>query len=204
MMTAPITAPAEMAFLRAVEVMPDEQGGQPAGGGQPPPVPGDRIGEGTSPPGRPQEGFHPEENAPLRQLMNPNPPCCRPEDSIVSLLKTVNDADLATLPVVDEEGILRGLITKGSLVSTLSQQFITEKEGSAHERILSVCKRKPRPDPGAALPAPPAYRHRRGGGHRRGRPPGHPHQPLPPAEPNQSSASPMWSRPSPAWPFWAL
>ena len=128
MMTAPITAPAEMAFLRAVEVMRMNKVDSLL-------VVDSRhrfLGIVSVKELRrraAQEGFHPEENAPLRQLMNPNPPCCRPEDSIVSLLKTVNDADLATLPVVDEEGILRGLITKGSLVSTLSQQFITDEGG---------------------------------------------------------------------------
>ena len=128
MMTAPITAPAEMAFLRAVEVMRMNKVDSLL-------VVDSRhrfLGIVSVKELRrraAQEGFHPEENAPLRQLMNPNPPCCRPEDSIVSLLKTVNDADLATLPGVDEEGILRGLITKGSLVSTLSQQFITDEGG---------------------------------------------------------------------------
>ena len=46
-----------------------------------------------------------------------------PENSIIDVLKEVNENKLSILPVVDENGILRGIITKTSLVTTLSQQF---------------------------------------------------------------------------------
>ena len=46
-----------------------------------------------------------------------------PENSIIDVLKEVNENKLSSLPVVDENGILRGIITKTSLVTTLSQQF---------------------------------------------------------------------------------
>ncbi len=51
----------------------------------------------------------------------------KPEDSIVSLLKVIDDNKIATLPVTDENGILKGLITRSSLITSLSQQFL-EKE----------------------------------------------------------------------------
>ena len=127
MLTAPITAPAEMGFLRAAEVMRMNKVDSLL-------VVDSRhrflgIVSMKELRRRADQGLATEENTPLRQLMNPNPPCCRPEDSIVSLMKTVNRADLSTLPVVDQEGVLRGLITKGSLVSTLSQQFTAEEGG---------------------------------------------------------------------------
>ena len=51
----------------------------------------------------------------------------KPDDSIVSLLKVIDDNKIATLPVTDENGILKGLITRSSLITSLSQQFL-EKE----------------------------------------------------------------------------
>lgn len=50
------------------------------------------------------------------------------EDNIVDLLKIATDNLLSTIPVVDEANVLVGIITDGSLVSTLSRQFIEEKE----------------------------------------------------------------------------
>lgn len=40
---------------------------------------------------------------------------------IVDILKDVNEKNLSSLPVIDSNGILKGLITKTSLVTTLSQ-----------------------------------------------------------------------------------
>ena len=49
-----------------------------------------------------------------------------PNKSIVDILKEVTEKNLSSLPVIDEKGILKGLITKSSLVTTLSQQFEVE------------------------------------------------------------------------------
>lgn len=46
-----------------------------------------------------------------------------PEKSILDVLKEVNNHNISTLPVIDQDGILQGIITKSSLVTTLSQQF---------------------------------------------------------------------------------
>ncbi|MDO4589514.1 MAG: ABC transporter ATP-binding protein [Fusobacterium sp.] len=46
-----------------------------------------------------------------------------PNKSIVDILKEITEKKLSSLPVIDEKGILNGLITKSSLVTTLSQQF---------------------------------------------------------------------------------
>lgn len=51
-----------------------------------------------------------------------------PDKSIVDIIKEVTEKNLSSLPVIDENGTLRGLITKTSLVTTLSQQFETETD----------------------------------------------------------------------------
>lgn len=49
-----------------------------------------------------------------------------PEDTIIEVLKTVDESNLSTIPVLDDKGSLVGLITKSSLVTTLSEQYIEE------------------------------------------------------------------------------
>lgn len=46
-----------------------------------------------------------------------------PDKSILDVLKEVNQHDVSSLPVVNEEGTLSGIVTKSSLITTLSQQF---------------------------------------------------------------------------------
>lgn len=46
------------------------------------------------------------------------------DENIISALKIVNASNSSAVPVVDDKGILKGLITKSSLVTTLSQQYI--------------------------------------------------------------------------------
>lgn len=48
-------------------------------------------------------------------------------DSLVDVLNVVNNAKTTTIPVVNSKGILQGLITRGSLLTSLSSQFL---EGS--------------------------------------------------------------------------
>jgi osmoprotectant transport system ATP-binding protein len=47
-----------------------------------------------------------------------------PEQNIIEVLKVVNQSKLRTIPVIDEKNLLRGLITKSSLLTTLSQQYL--------------------------------------------------------------------------------
>lgn len=49
-------------------------------------------------------------------------------DSIVDLLKIVDANKVSTIPVTDEKGVLKGIITRSSLITSLSQQFL-EGEG---------------------------------------------------------------------------
>lgn len=48
-------------------------------------------------------------------------------ESIVDLAKLVKETKVATIPVVDKKKKLQGLITRSSLVTALSQQFIEEE-----------------------------------------------------------------------------
>ena len=47
-------------------------------------------------------------------------------DSIVDILKIIKSNKISSMPVVDSNGVLKGLITRSSLITTLSQQFIKE------------------------------------------------------------------------------
>ncbi len=51
-----------------------------------------------------------------------------PNDNIVDLLKIMKENNIKLVPVVDNKNKLKGLITKSSLITSLSQQFL-ESEG---------------------------------------------------------------------------
>jgi osmoprotectant transport system ATP-binding protein len=57
-------------------------------------------------------------------VMKRNSPAVSPDHNIVEILKILNDTGLSSIPVVDENRILKGLITKSSLLTTLSQQYL--------------------------------------------------------------------------------
>lgn len=63
-----------------------------------------------------------------KQIMIKDYVSVAPEESIISILKTVDDNNISTIPVIDSDQLLLGLITKSSLVTTLSQQFLDTKE----------------------------------------------------------------------------
>lgn len=51
-----------------------------------------------------------------------------PQDSLVDLLKKIGEREISIIPVLEEREKLVGLITKASLVTTLSQQYIDAEE----------------------------------------------------------------------------
>lgn len=51
-----------------------------------------------------------------------------PDDNILKLLKLIDEYDVGNIPVVDENEKVLGLITNSNLISTLSQQYLTEDE----------------------------------------------------------------------------
>ena len=57
-----------------------------------------------------------------------------PDDNILQLLKLIDEYDVGNIPVVDENEKVLGLITNSNLVSTLSQQYLTEDEEDTEDR----------------------------------------------------------------------
>lgn len=55
----------------------------------------------------------------------------QPDENILDALKIVTDYKVSAVPVVDESRHLKGLITKSSLVTTLSQQYFEYEGGDA-------------------------------------------------------------------------
>jgi osmoprotectant transport system ATP-binding protein len=47
-----------------------------------------------------------------------------PQETIVDILKLIYENHISNVPVLDDSGTLRGLITRSSLVATLSSQFV--------------------------------------------------------------------------------
>ena len=71
--------------------------------------------------------------APVGRVMKRDFPRVSPGDTIVDILKIVNQDNLSTIPVVSPDGVLKGLITRSSLVTTLSHQYIGDMEGEESE-----------------------------------------------------------------------
>ena len=71
--------------------------------------------------------------APVGRIMKRDFPRVSPGDTIVDILKIVNQDNLSTVPVVGPGGVLKGLITRSSLVTTLSHQYIGDMEGEESE-----------------------------------------------------------------------
>lgn len=56
-------------------------------------------------------------------------PTLLPDENILDALKIVNDYQFSTVPVTDQNKKLVGLVTRSSLVTTLSQQYFDYEEG---------------------------------------------------------------------------
>lgn len=69
-------------------------------------------------------------NSKVMTLAKTESPTIKPDDSIIDILEMVNSGEANVVPVVDETGRLRGVITQSSLISTLSQQFMAGGEGN--------------------------------------------------------------------------
>lgn len=69
-----------------------------------------------------------DKSLPVKHVMKPAKATCNEHDNIIKLLKIFNAGNLSNIPVIDNNEILKGLITNSSLVTTMSQQFIDFKE----------------------------------------------------------------------------
>lgn len=63
-----------------------------------------------------------------KQYMQSNFPILYPDQCILDALKMVKEQNVSRIPVVDQDGYLKGLITKGSLVTALSEQYFDVEE----------------------------------------------------------------------------
>jgi len=88
--------------------------------------------------GKPLHDLH-VEDAMARQLL-----ACRPSDSLVDVEKTLRQARIRRLPVVDEQGALIGMIALADLAreaareSTAAKQEITETE--VGDTLAAICQ----------------------------------------------------------------
>lgn len=69
-----------------------------------------------------------DRNVPVEEVMNTKFITVTPDDTIINILELVKDKQLSQIPVVDNNGALKGIITKSSLVTTLSEQFLDTEE----------------------------------------------------------------------------
>jgi len=69
-----------------------------------------------------------DKSQPVEQVMITECRTADPEMNIVTLLDIVNSGGLSSIPVVDKERRLKGLITKTSLLTTLSRQYSDAEE----------------------------------------------------------------------------
>lgn len=67
-------------------------------------------------------------NLPVKVIMGPANHKIHPDENIIEILQLVNREQLSAVPVVDNENTLLGLITRSSLVTTLSQQYLETPE----------------------------------------------------------------------------
>ena len=63
----------------------------------------------------------------VSSILDDNYTYVSPDDTIIDVLKSVNENNISTIPVLNDNGSLIGLITESSLVTTLSQQYIEEE-----------------------------------------------------------------------------
>ncbi|MBN7576471.1 MULTISPECIES: ABC transporter ATP-binding protein [Clostridium] len=69
-----------------------------------------------------------DRNIPVEEIMNKKFISVQPDDSIIDILELVKEHKIGQVPVLDDFGVLKGIITKSSLVTTLSSQFLDMEE----------------------------------------------------------------------------
>lgn len=64
----------------------------------------------------------------VEEVMEKSPITIGPDDTILDVLEIVQQNKMSSIPVVDEQRCLVGIITKSSLLTALSRQYTTEEE----------------------------------------------------------------------------
>jgi osmoprotectant transport system ATP-binding protein len=67
-------------------------------------------------------------NTPVNSIMQKEFDKVSPDQNIIEILHTFNKSTISYIPVTDAEGMLEGLITKSSLLTTLSSQYLNNSE----------------------------------------------------------------------------
>ncbi|HCV52431.1 MAG TPA: proline/glycine betaine ABC transporter ATP-binding protein, partial [Exiguobacterium sp.] len=70
----------------------------------------------------------PDKSQRIEEVMEGEIIAVNEHDSLLDVLEVMNQEETGYLPVTDATGKLRGLITRSSLLSVLSEQFIHEEE----------------------------------------------------------------------------
>ena len=68
----------------------------------------------------------PEKSIPNQELLRPVSIHAAPEDNILILLDKLRSGGVSTLPILDGDGRLQGLVTNSSLVTAMSQQYVPQ------------------------------------------------------------------------------
>ena len=79
-----------------------------------------------------------DKHARAADMVYKNMPVAKPDDNIVDILRIVDEEDINNMPVVDDEGKLKGLLTSSNLVSTLSRQFLSENDEETEPEIMET------------------------------------------------------------------
>lgn len=68
-----------------------------------------------------------------KDMISDNVITASPEESILDLLQYIEETDVTNIPVVDNNGILRGLVTSSSLIRVLSSPYLDDSESGKEE-----------------------------------------------------------------------
>ena len=76
---------------------------------------------------------NPDKSKMIKDIMAKDLITVNNEDSIINVLEIIKSENISFVPVIDENSKLSGLITKSSLLSILSNQFIDDEEVDGNE-----------------------------------------------------------------------
>lgn len=69
-----------------------------------------------------------DRNILVEEIMNKDFTKVSADNTIIDILEIIKEYKISQVPVIDNEGLLQGIITKSSLVTTLSEQFLDTEE----------------------------------------------------------------------------
>lgn len=69
-----------------------------------------------------------DRNILVEEIMNKNFTKVSADNTIIDILEIIKEYKISQVPVIDPNGLLQGIITKSSLVTTLSEQFLDTEE----------------------------------------------------------------------------